>query len=130
MSVKAGQAQTRRTRACHATWYCVLVLRRVGVRLDSETPPIQIGNATIGTQPPRPLPSPPPASDRVCARCGLARPPATTWPEGPVCDPCSTAALRRRGPCSGCGRQRRLVAPPGPTAITCADCSDQTEIRR
>src|SRR5660398_104200 len=69
-------------------------------------------------------PSPPPAPDRVCARCGLARPPATTWPEGPVCDPCSTAALRRRGPCSGCGRQRRLVAPPGSTAITCADCSD------
>src|SRR5674536_377112 len=63
-------------------------------------------------------PSPPPAPDRVCARCGLARPPATTWPEGPVCDPCSTAALRRHGPCSGCGRQRRLVAPPGPTAIT------------
>ena len=65
-----------------------------------------------------------PRRTRVCARCGLARPPATTWPEGPVCDPCYTAALRRRGPCSGCGRQRRLVAPPGPAATTCADCSD------
>ncbi len=58
-----------------------------------------------------------------CARCGQDRPPQARWPEGPVCDPCYTAALRRRGPCSGCGELRRLVAPPGPAATTCATCA-------
>ena len=33
------------------------------------------------------------------------------------------AALRHRGPCAPCGQQRRLVAPPGPAADTCADCA-------
>ena len=45
------------------------------------------------------------------------------WPEGPLCDPCYTAALRRTGTCTTCGRHRRLVAPPGPAASTCAACS-------
>jgi hypothetical protein len=31
--------------------------------------------------------------------------------------------LRRRGDCAVCQRKRRLVAPPGPTATTCATCS-------
>jgi len=56
-------------------------------------------------------------------RCGTARPPAVRWPEGPLCDPCYTAALRRRAACAGCGQQRRLVAPPGANATTCADCA-------
>jgi len=43
--------------------------------------------------------------------------------EGPVCAPCYVAALRLRGPCAGCGLQRRLVVPPGPGATTCADCA-------
>ena len=36
---------------------------------------------------------------------------------------CYTAALRRRGTCTGCGQQRRLVSWPGPGAGTCADCA-------
>lgn len=58
-----------------------------------------------------------------CAHCGATRPAAARWPEGPVCDPCYTAALRHTGACVACGRHRRLVAPPGPTANTCAECS-------
>ncbi len=58
-----------------------------------------------------------------CARCGQHRPPQARWPEGPVCDPCYRAALSHRGPCAGCGHTRRLVAPPGPAADTCADCA-------
>lgn len=65
-----------------------------------------------------------PRATSVCAHCAADRPPAVRWPEGPVCDPCYTAALRRRGTCTGCGRQRRLVAPPGPRATTCTDCAE------
>lgn len=59
-----------------------------------------------------------------CAHCGEHRAPAARWPEGPVCDPCYTAALRRRGRCTHCGTTRRLVHPPGPTATTCAACTN------
>jgi hypothetical protein len=58
-----------------------------------------------------------PASPRATvpgARCGAVRPPAARCGEGPLCDPCYTAALRHRGRCDRCGNQRRLVAPPGP----------------
>ncbi len=68
-------------------------------------------------------PSCSPRATACCARCGLDRPPTARWPEGPVCDPCYTAALRSRGPCARCGQIRRLVAPPGPGADTCADCA-------
>jgi hypothetical protein len=64
-----------------------------------------------------------PRATARCARCGQLRPPQARWPEGPVCDPCYTAALRRRGTCAACGQQRRLAAPPGPAADTCADCA-------
>jgi hypothetical protein len=64
-----------------------------------------------------------PRAAAACARCGADRPPAVRWDEGPLCDPCYTAALRRRGRCDRCGNQRRLVAPPGPAATTCADCA-------
>ena len=53
----------------------------------------------------RPPPAPAAAQDR---------PPAARWPEGPVCDPCYTAALRHRGRCASCGQQRRLVSPARP----------------
>ena len=68
----------------------------------------------------------PPCSPKAtspCARCGQDRPPAARWPEGPVCDTCYTAALRRRARCAGCGQERRLIHPPGPDAVTCADCA-------
>jgi hypothetical protein len=68
-------------------------------------------------------PSCSPRATALCARCGQDRPPAARWPEGPVCDPCYTAALRHRGACASCGQVRRLVAPPGPDADTCADCA-------
>jgi hypothetical protein len=68
-------------------------------------------------------PSCSPRATAPCARCGHDRPPQARWPEGPVCDPCYTAALRHRGPCARCGQIRRLVAPPGPDADTCADCA-------
>jgi len=68
-------------------------------------------------------PSCAPKATATCARCGQDRPPQARWPEGPVCDPCYTAALRHRGRCASCGRQRRLVIPPGLDADTCADCA-------
>lgn len=64
-----------------------------------------------------------PRSTAACAHCGQDRPPAVRWAEGPVCDTCYTAALRRRGTCGDCGQQRRLVSPPGPGAGICADCA-------
>jgi hypothetical protein len=64
-----------------------------------------------------------PRATVTCARCGAAGPAQARWPEGPVCDPCYTAALRNRGTCASCGQQRRLVTPPGPDAVTCADCA-------
>ena len=64
-----------------------------------------------------------PRATDECAHCRQQRPPSVRWTEGPVCDPCYTAALRHRGPCAVCGDQRRLVTPPGPEATTCADCA-------
>jgi hypothetical protein len=64
-----------------------------------------------------------PRAAAECARCGERRPPTARWPEGPVCDPCYNAALRRRGRCARCGEVRRLVAPPGTAADTCAICA-------
>jgi hypothetical protein len=59
----------------------------------------------------------------ACAHCRQQRPPTARWPDGPVCESCYTAALRRRGRCAGCGQTRRLVGPPGPDATCCADCA-------
>ena len=70
-------------------------------------------------------PSCSPRATARCARCGQDRPPQARWLEGPVCDPCYTAALRHRAPCASCGQLRRLVAPPGPDADTCASCAGQ-----
>jgi hypothetical protein len=61
-----------------------------------------------------------PRATATCAHCGHDRPPSVRWSEGPVCDPCYITALRHRGPCQICGEHRRLVAPPGPGATTCA----------
>ena len=58
-----------------------------------------------------------PRAASLCARCGQDRPAAARWPEGPVCDTCYTSALRRRGACTACGQQRRLIALPGPGVI-------------
>ncbi len=66
-----------------------------------------------------------PRRTAICAHCGQQRPPTARWPEGPVCDPCYQAALQRRGVCASCRRTRRLVDPPGPDAIRCAECAGQ-----
>jgi len=68
-------------------------------------------------------PSCSPRATAPCARCGQDRPAQARWPDGPVCDPCYRTALQNRGRCGVCGDQRRLVAPPGPAADTCADCA-------
>jgi integrase len=64
-----------------------------------------------------------PRRTAVCAHCAADKPPVANWAEGPVCDPCYTAALRHRGTCSNCHTRRRLVHPPGPDAEICADCA-------
>lgn len=64
-----------------------------------------------------------PRATAACARCGAQRPPTARWPEGPVCESCYRTALHRRGPCAGCGQQRRLVDPSGSDASRCADCA-------
>ncbi len=66
-----------------------------------------------------------PRASVPCGRCGADRPPTARWEEGPVCERCYTAALRHRGRCQRCAQTRRLVAPPGPDADTCADCVGQ-----
>ncbi|MDQ3643532.1 MAG: hypothetical protein M3450_19195, partial [Actinomycetota bacterium] len=69
------------------------------------------------------VPSLRPRTSAPCAHCGADRPPSVRWAEGPVCDPCYNATLRRRGMCAGCGKERRLVSPPGPDSTRCCDCS-------
>ena len=64
-----------------------------------------------------------PRRSAPCAHCGVARPPCVRWPEGPVCEPCYRAALGRRGACASCGKERRLVSPPGKDARLCCDCA-------
>ena len=64
-----------------------------------------------------------PRAQAICAHCGANRPPTVRWAEGPVCDTCYTATLRRRGICNNCGQERRLVSPPGPGSTMCCDCA-------
>lgn len=64
-----------------------------------------------------------PRAVAACAHCGERRPPCARWPEGPVCEACYRAALSRRGTCGGCGERRRLVSPPGSSAVLCCDCA-------
>ena len=64
-----------------------------------------------------------PRATSICAHCGADRPPAVNWAEGPVCDTCYTATLRRRGICNNCRQERRLVSPPGPGSTMCCDCA-------
>jgi hypothetical protein len=65
-----------------------------------------------------------------CAHCGKDRPPCARWPEGPVCESCYRAALTRRGVCTGCSAERRLIHPPGPDASRCADCAGVAGLAR
>jgi hypothetical protein len=64
-----------------------------------------------------------PRAQALCAHCGVLAPPSVRWREGPVCERCYRGALDRRGVCAHCGVLRRLVDPPGPSAIRCAGCA-------
>jgi hypothetical protein len=69
-----------------------------------------------------------PRREVPCAHCGTVAPPSVRWPEGPVCEPCYRAALSRRGTCTGCDAERRLVSPPGPGARLCAECAGAPQL--
>ena len=71
-----------------------------------------------------------PQHELDCVHCGECRRVAAHWPEGPVCEPCYRAALRRRGTCASCGQERRLVDPPGKEATRCATCAGRGELGR
>jgi hypothetical protein len=71
-----------------------------------------------------------PRRSLTCAHCGEYRQPSAHWPEGPVCEPCYRSGLRRRGTCVDCGTDRRLVDPPGPGAVRCADCAGRRGLQR
>jgi integrase len=62
--------------------------------------------------------------DRECARChNLVSTIRTTWPEGPICGPCFTAAARTYGLCAFCGAQRLLPGRSATGRDICRDCA-------
>jgi len=65
--------------------------------------------------------------DRECARChGLVAIIRTTWPEGPICGPCFTAAARTYGLCAFCGAHRLLPGRSHSGHTICRDCAGIT----
>jgi hypothetical protein len=64
----------------------------------------------------------------ICAHCHRERTSVARLPEGRVCGVCYRAALSRRGRCTGCGEERRLVSPGGPGSTMCATCSDKPDL--
>lgn len=61
---------------------------------------------------------------RECARChSLVCTIRTTWPEGPICGPCFTAAARTYGLCAFCGAQRLLPGRSATGHNICRDCA-------
>ena len=61
---------------------------------------------------------------RECARChNLVSTIRTTWPEGPICGPCFTAAARTYGLCAFCGAQRLLPGRSATGQNICRDCA-------
>ncbi|MET3174609.1 UNVERIFIED_ORG: RNA polymerase subunit RPABC4/transcription elongation factor Spt4 [Arthrobacter sp. UYCu721] len=49
-----------------------------------------------------------------------------TWPDGPVCGICFTTALRTRGSCPGCGKDRLLPGRTTDGTDICRDCASIT----
>ena len=61
---------------------------------------------------------------RECARChSLVATIRTTWPEGPICGPCFTAAARTYGLCAFCGAHRLLPGRSATGHNICRDCA-------
>jgi hypothetical protein len=64
---------------------------------------------------------------RECARChSLVATIRTTWPEGPICGPCFTAAARTYGLCAFCGAHRLLPGRSATGHNICRDCAGIT----
>ncbi len=49
-----------------------------------------------------------------------------TWPDGAICGICFTAALRTRGSCPGCGKERLLPGRTTDGTDICRDCAGIT----
>ena len=49
-----------------------------------------------------------------------------TWPDGAICGICFTTALRTRGSCPGCGKERLLPGRTTDGADICRDCAGIT----
>ena len=59
-----------------------------------------------------------------CCRCGRRRHKAGSWPDGFVCRTCADHAVRCRGVCPGCGKDRALPGRrPGDGIAICATCA-------
>ncbi len=64
---------------------------------------------------------------RECGRChNLVPKIRTTWPEGPICGPCFTAAARTYGQCAFCGAERLLPGRSPTGQDICRDCAGIT----
>jgi hypothetical protein len=59
---------------------------------------------------------------RTCSRCGRHGYVAGHWPDGHVCRTCRDRALRNRGQCPACGRERPLPGLVDGRAV-CRDCA-------
>ncbi len=65
--------------------------------------------------------------DRECARCHSPVPKfRATWPEGPICGACFTAAARTYGSCAFCGDERLLPGRSPTGQDICRDCAGIT----
>ena len=69
---------------------------------------------------------PQPPDRRTCCRCGNFRFAHALFPDGHICQSCLIAALRTRGICPGCGRDRPLIGRLGDGTATCAECAGIT----
>ncbi|MFF0613374.1 hypothetical protein ACFYUD_32385 [Nocardia tengchongensis] len=60
---------------------------------------------------------------RDCVRCGRHAYVAAYWPDGPSCRTCCDRALRARGRCPGCGRDRVLPGLTSDRTLICTECA-------
>jgi hypothetical protein len=63
---------------------------------------------------------------RTCCRCGNFRFAHARFPDGHICQSCLIVALRTRGPCPGCGRDRPLIGRLGDGTTACRECAGIT----
>jgi len=63
---------------------------------------------------------------RTCCRCGNFRFATALFPDGHICQACLRAALRDRGACPGCGRDRPLIGRLSDGTAACRECAGIT----